>query len=129
MKRLFFSSVILLSLTFLLFSCKTAETLATTSQSGDDTVIVSLKDTAFVEIVDNPSTGYKWSYDDNTVSKIISYEGDFYYNPKPQLIGSAGTRTFKFFAKKAGVTTIKLQKQRGTQTPIETKTILIVVEK
>lgn len=129
MKKLTLSAFILLGILFSLYSCKTPQTLSTTSLSGDDTVKIGLKDTGFVEITDNPSTGYKWFYDTNSGSKIISYQGDVFTNPKPQMIGAAGTRTFKFYAKKQGVTTIKLLKKRGNQTPVDSMTVLIVVEK
>ncbi|MBN2663663.1 MAG: protease inhibitor I42 family protein [Bacteroidales bacterium] len=129
MKKLTLLSFILLSILFSLYSCKTPQTLATTSLSGNDTVKVGLKDTAYINVIDNPSTGYKWFFDANSGSKIISYQGDFYTNPKPQVIGAAGTRTFKFYAKKPGVTTIKLFKKRNNQAPIDSMTVLIVIEK
>lgn len=122
-------SVITIGLMITFFSCKTPQTLATTNLSGDDTVIVNVKDTAMVKITDNPSTGYKWYYNENSGGKILTYEGNVFNNPKPQMIGAAGVRTFKFYGKKAGVTNVKFYKQRGSQAPIDSMNVLIVIEK
>ncbi len=129
MKQITYVFAIFVAFILILNSCKTQETLATTNLRGDDTVTVKVKDTAFVKVTSNISTGYRWLFDENSGSKIITYEGTSFYNPTPKMIGSAGVKTFKFYAKKSGVTVVKFYKQRGTQAPVDSMIVLINVEK
>ncbi len=129
MKNSSFFIIVLTVVFFIVFSCKTHETLSSTKKSGDDTIVIKLKDTAFVKIPDNPSTGYRWNYIAESGSDIINYVGNSFNNPTPELIGSAGVRTFKFKALKKGVTVIKFYKRRGPQPPVDSMKVLIAVEK
>jgi predicted secreted protein len=76
-------------------------------------------DTISITFVDNPSTGYSWKFIEDAASKKVKYLGDEYKAPETNLIGGAGTRAFKFYAKKKGVVSLKFVKQRGDQAPIE----------
>lgn len=113
---------------FLLFFC-VSTIIANSQQSNSDKLYVFKKDTLVVSITDNPSTGYSWRYDKSVKIKNVKYLGDSFLQNEQGLIGAAGTRNFKFLAKKTGEVILKFYKSRGEQAPVETKEYNVVIQK
>jgi len=97
--------------------------------SYDDTVVVTLKDTFNVELVSNPSTGYKWNYETDKKNKKIKLVDDKFEAPNTEMVGVAGKRIYTFCALKKGEFKLVFNYARGTQTPEKTHTILLIVNK
>jgi len=103
--------------------------MANSQEVSSDVYNVCKKDTLIISIVDNPSTGYSWRFDESQKVKNLKYLGDSFTPNEQGLIGAAGTRHFKFLAKKVGNVKLKFYKIRGNQQPIETKEYSVEVKK
>lgn len=112
---------------FLLLFCLFT-TMANSQQVNYEIINVYKKDTLVISITDNPSTGYSWHFDKSVKVKNVIYLGDSFKPNEQGLIGAAGTRFFKFYAKKQGEIVLKFYKSRGEQQPIETKEYKVVIQ-
>lgn len=62
-------------------------------------VLLSKKSVLTLRLVGNPTTGYDWNIDDAGLVELI---GEPEYKPSSEMIGSAGTYTFRFKLIKQG---------------------------
>lgn len=97
--------------------------------ANDDTIVVTLKDTFNIELVSNPSTGFKWNYETNKKNKKIKLIDDKFIAPETEMVGVAGKRIYTFSALKKGEFTLVFKYARGTQAPEKTHTVLLIVKK
>ncbi|MBN2893781.1 MAG: protease inhibitor I42 family protein [Bacteroidales bacterium] len=111
------------------WSCNTNKHIDFSTIKADDTIKVVLKDTISIELVSNPSTGYKWKYTENESEKNIVFLENNYTAPEGNKIGAAGKQVFTFLAKKKGMTVIELKYARGNGEPAETHTVIVDVVK
>jgi inhibitor of cysteine peptidase len=112
-----------------LSSCKTKENISTIDVKVNDTITVILKDTIVVDLVSNPSTGYRWTYTENSAEKNVKFVSDVFAAPKTEMVGKAGTQTFSFLANKKGATILEFNYARGTGTPANTYRVWVIVNK
>ena len=103
--------------------------IAKKADGTDDTITVILKDTVVVNLVSNPSTGYRWTYAENSAEKNVKFVSDVFSAPKTEMVGKAGTQTFSFLANKKGATIIEFNYARGTGTPANTHRVWVIVNK
>jgi inhibitor of cysteine peptidase len=71
------------------------------------TVTVAAGSRFFVELEENPTTGYQWS-DPEFDEKILALAGDEYTPAEGAAIGGGGMRKLEFAARAAGRTAIRL---------------------
>jgi inhibitor of cysteine peptidase len=64
-----------------------------------------------IELEENPTTGYKWSSPEFD-EKILALTADQYTPAEGAAVGGGGTRKFRFVARSAGRTTIRLAYKR-----------------
>ena len=78
-------------------------------------------------IIENPSTGYKWSYEASD-DKILSLVDD-HFTPSQftNVAGAAGTRTLVFNAENAGKAILRFSYERSWEPDSSVKTVLVFV--
>lgn len=129
MKSYIYSFTLVLVVIIFLFSCKTNKNISSIDVKVDDTITVKLKDTIVVDLVSNPSTGYRWTYAENSSEKNAKFISDVFTAPKTEMVGKAGTQTFSFLANKKGATILEFNYARGTGTPVKTHKVWVIVNK
>jgi inhibitor of cysteine peptidase len=85
-----------------------------------------------VGLASNPSTGYAWQFDAQSIA-VLSQQGDPVYvadASEPPVTGSGGTETWKFKALQAGTGTLRLDYRRSWETgdPLTSVQYVVVVE-
>lgn len=128
-RNLFFIGLFLV-ITIGLFACKTGEKIDFSKVKADDTIKVAIKDTIVIDLVSNPSTGYKWKYEARENEKVVEFIDAKFIAPKDDgRVGVAGNQDIRFLAKKKGKTVIELKYARGSGTPSKTHTVIVEVVK
>lgn len=83
--------------------------------------------TVTFNITENPSTGYKWSYEASD-DKILSLVDDDYTPSQfADVAGAAGTRTFVFNAENAGKALLRFSYARSWEPDAPAQTVLVFV--
>ena len=93
----------------------------------DDTIVVVKKDTFAVELESNPSTGYKWVYKSN--DKKVELVSENFKSSETEKVGSPGTQTILFYAKKKGTVVLDFEYVRRNSEPAKKHTVIIVINK
>ncbi len=128
-KNLLFLSSLLIMLSFSIIACKTGQKIDYSKMNFDEKIKVAKKDTFSIELVSNPSTGYRWKYVNANENKNIKFVEDKLIGPETNLIGAAGKQIFYFVAKKKGQAVVKLEYARGDQKVKKKHTVLVDVAK
>jgi inhibitor of cysteine peptidase len=73
--------------------------------NNTDKFVVTVGEEIMIRINSNPTTGYRWQpqYDDNILD-LNSHD----FVPVSEMIGSSGVERFRFKARKAGKTSVKM---------------------
>ncbi len=129
MKRNIIFSIILSIITLTFFSCGTGKNIDLSGVNANDTIFVSVNDTFKIELVSNPSTGYRWFYAENKAEKNVKLLDDKFIMPKGNLMGASGKQLFLFFAKKKGKTVVNLESRRGKGAPAKKYVAIVKIKK
>ena len=129
MKRYIFSLSLILIVFISLSSCKTKQNVSSIDEKVDDTITVILNESIVVDLVSNPSTGYKWQYVERSGEKNVVFVSDVFSAPKTEMVGQAGTQTFTFTANKKGATILEFKYARGNGTPAKTHKVWVIINK
>ena len=106
------------------------EVEVTGSASGASTSLV-VGDVLVIELESNETTGYQWSFVEADPAVLTAPDGQEYTPPSEAMPGAPGTSVWRFTAKAAGQTTVKLAYARPFEPdakPAETFTLTVLVE-
>jgi inhibitor of cysteine peptidase len=131
--KLFKNFLIIFTLGITLVSvvgCKSRSVQLTEADNGKS-FSIGVGDSLVITLPGNPSTGYSWEVKsvDSTIL-VVAGEAQF-VSDNTNMVGSGGTLTFTFDAKKTGSSTLELVYLRPWETgvdPLGTFTIQVVVE-
>jgi inhibitor of cysteine peptidase len=97
--------------------------------NSDRAITLAIDQEFVVALESNPTTGYDWSFE-FTRDGVVVADGSSYEPMEPMLVGSGGTKRFRFIAEQPGQTTLKFEYRRSWETevpPLRTVTYDLVV--
>ncbi len=86
-----------------------AEPVELDSNDSGSELKLNVGDEFFVELESNPSTGYSWELFDSTSIPMVQLRSSVYVAPDSDLVGVAGTQTFRFEAVEFGAGVVRLE--------------------
>jgi len=89
---------------------------------------ISVGSSFTIELVSNPTTGYRWHWINRNKVNTIDTTGYRYVGDSPGKMGSGGKEIWTFTAKRTGTDTIKFQYSRSWQKNSETNTKIYSVK-
>ena len=91
----------------------TPAAITLTEADEGKTVDVHVGDTVVLRLPENPTTGYRWSFDDLDTAAVSVQEGEHVHSS--EAVGSGGEMTWRLTPASAGTTQIRLKLWRQWQ--------------
>ncbi len=82
---------------------------------GPSSIQLTSSEELTVRLAENPTTGYRWRLDPESLGDVLTPLGSSYEQGGPG-IGAAGVRTFRFAASQSGTAKISLSLTRAWET-------------
>lgn len=94
-----------------------------------DTIEITTKEVFSINLISNPSTGYRWRMVSPKKQKSVRYQKDEFISRSDELIGAGGKQVFTFLSRKKGLAIIEFEYAIANQEPVKKHITTVIIKK